>query len=211
MPDQTEFPDFAGGFVFFGFLHFQVCHDDPGEGVGAGFEFGPAVLVVEEFDGAEVEGEVGFGEVEAVLVGSPVGVGVAEDGDADGGLAEVVEDAEAVDEDAFGELGFGGGLDFDVEEQDEGAALFTLELDELVGVAFAEFGVGGDREEFFVEEDGGYAPVYDRGDGGEEEFDGFLEVLGEDALPGGVLGVFLGWRWWGHGVGCSGRSGAIVS
>jgi hypothetical protein len=32
----------------------------------------------------------------------------------------------------------------------------------------------------------------------EKEFDCFLEVLGQDALPGGVLGVFLGWRWWGH-------------
>jgi hypothetical protein len=69
----------------------------------------------------------------------------------------------------------------------------------------------GDREEFFVKEDGGDAPVHDRGDGGEEEFDRGLEVLGEDALPEGVLGVFLEcWRW-GHGVGCSGRSGAIGS
>jgi hypothetical protein len=61
---EVEFPDFAGGFVVFGVLEGEVGEDDPGEGVVAGGELGSLGLVVEEFDGAELEAEAGFGEIE---------------------------------------------------------------------------------------------------------------------------------------------------
>ena len=62
-----------------------------------------------------------------------------------------------------------------------------MDFNELVGVAFADFGGGGDLLKFFVEEFDGLLPIDNFGDVGEEEFDRFPEVLPQDVLLGGVL------------------------
>ncbi len=102
-------------------------------------------------------------------------------------MTQQVEDSHVVDEHALGEMGFGGGLHLDMEEEIQGFATLAPDFDELVGVASADGRIGGDLLEFFVEEGDGLAPVDPVGDRRKEEGDRIWKVLAQDLLPGRIL------------------------
>lgn len=82
-------------------------------------------------------------------------------------------------------MGFGFGLNFDVQQEVHFFAAFAPHFDQNIGVAPADRGIGGDLLEFGFEEGDGFVPVDEFGGFGEEELDGFGKVLVEDFLPGG--------------------------
>ncbi len=178
-----------------GGLGCEVGEGDPGEGVGGLVEGGLMGFEVEEFGGAEFKGVTGEGGGEFAGGGSPSGAVVAENGEAGGEDAVAIEYPVAVDQHPEGETGFFTGLDFEVDEQPFAGAVEFPDADELIDVAVALVGFGGDLFEFFVEELGAFAPVDRPGKVGKVELDGLGEVDPEDFLPGCVVVLARHERW----------------
>jgi hypothetical protein len=185
--NQLELPDFTASGILLGFLGFEVCHDDHRKWVLALFKRIPLGAVIQKFGGVEFKGEVSSGRFEFVAVGSPFGAAVAEDGETSGRVVEEVENSQVVDQHSLGEVGFGFGLDFDVEQKKLGFATFAPNLDKLIGVTSVNFSIDRNLLEFFIQERDGFVPVDRFCSGRKKEGDGFREVLAKNIFPGAVL------------------------
>jgi hypothetical protein len=140
-----------------------------------------------QFADGKVEGQVTPVIESFVTAGLPERVRVGEDGDADDGELEPVEDPVVVAEHPLGEGVVALGLDFCVDEHPFAAPVPTSDFDEFVGADAAGLRFADDLLEFGVEEAEGEGPIDLGGDRGEGEGEELRKEPFQGLLPGTVV------------------------